>query len=65
MLACIACVKEDGGRDGDAAARRSAAGGGGDTPTCRDPVRSLSSQVRQLPLSFVPLLLTIRCLLLQ
>ncbi|TVU44202.1 hypothetical protein EJB05_03637, partial [Eragrostis curvula] len=34
MLACIACVKEDGGRE-DAA---------GDTPTCRDPVKSLTSQ---------------------
>jgi hypothetical protein len=45
MLACIACVKEDGGRGEDAAAGRSSANGCGDTPTCSDPVKSLTSQV--------------------
>ncbi|KAK3145447.1 hypothetical protein QOZ80_3BG0252970 [Eleusine coracana subsp. coracana] len=42
MLACIACVKEDGGRED--------AGGGGDTPTCRDPVKSLTSQLKDMVL---------------
>jgi len=48
MLACIACVKEEGGgrdRDREDGGARSG-GGGGDTPTCRDPVKSLTSQVR-------------------
>lgn len=53
MLACIACVKEEGGggggrdRDRDDGGARSGLGGG-DTPTCRDPVKSLTSQVRAL-----------------
>jgi hypothetical protein len=40
MLSCIACVnkEEDGGRDREEH--------GGDTPSCRDPVKSLTSQVR-------------------
>uniref|UniRef100_A0ACD5WE55 Uncharacterized protein n=2 Tax=Avena sativa TaxID=4498 RepID=A0ACD5WE55_AVESA len=48
MLACIACVnKEDeGGRE-----RGDAGGGGGDTPTtCRDPVKSLTSQLKDMVL---------------
>ena len=46
MLACIACVKEEGGgRDGDREEGERSGGGGG-TPTCRDPVKSLTSQVR-------------------
>jgi hypothetical protein len=49
MLACIACVKEEGGgrdRDRDRDREEGARPGGGDTPTCRDPVKSLTSQVR-------------------
>ncbi|XP_062213935.1 protein Brevis radix-like 4 [Phragmites australis] len=41
MLACIACVKEEGGGRED---------GGGDTPTCRDPVKSLTSQLKDMVL---------------
>ncbi|KAJ1292664.1 hypothetical protein BS78_01G007100 [Paspalum vaginatum] len=49
MLACIACVKEDGGgRDREDGVRSSA--GGGDTPTCRDPVKSLTSQLKDMVL---------------
>ncbi|KAL6638289.1 hypothetical protein ACP70R_025861 [Stipagrostis hirtigluma subsp. patula] len=47
MLACIACVKEDGGGREDGAR---SAGGGGDTPTCRDPVKSLTSQLKDMVL---------------
>jgi hypothetical protein len=47
MLACIACVKEEGGgRDRDRDREEGSRSGGGDTPTCRDPVKSLTSQVR-------------------
>lgn len=45
MLACIACVNKEeggGGRERDGAG----AGSDRDTPTCRDPVKSLTSQVR-------------------
>ncbi|OEL27533.1 Protein Brevis radix-like 4 [Dichanthelium oligosanthes] len=48
MLACIACVKEEGGgrdRDRDDGARSA-----GDTPTCRDPVKSLTSQLKDMVL---------------
>lgn len=45
MLACIACVKEEG--DGRDDAARSATG---DTPTCRDPVKSLTSQLKDMVL---------------
>lgn len=43
MLSCIACVnkEEDGGGGG-----RDREEHGGDTPSCRDPVKSLTSQVR-------------------
>ena len=46
MLACIACVnkEEGGGRDRDRE-DGGARSGGGDTPSCRDPVKSLTSQV--------------------
>ncbi|KAM3280540.1 hypothetical protein ACQJBY_047372 [Aegilops geniculata] len=50
MLACIACVnkEEGGGRDRE----RDGAGGDrdGDTPTCRDPVKSLTSQLKDMVL---------------
>ncbi|KAI4986816.1 hypothetical protein ZWY2020_019446 [Hordeum vulgare] len=50
MLACIACVnkEEGGGRDRE----RDGGGGGrdGDTPTCRDPVKSLTSQLKDMVL---------------
>ncbi|CAN6286138.1 unnamed protein product [Urochloa humidicola] len=49
MLACIACVKEEGGgrdRDRDDPVRSAA----GDTPTCRDPVKSLTSQLKDMVL---------------
>jgi hypothetical protein len=58
MLACIACVNKEegggGGRERD----------GGDTPTCRDPVKSLTSQVRTtlLDLLLFCLLLPASCL---
>ncbi|XP_051231129.1 protein Brevis radix-like 4 isoform X1 [Lolium perenne] len=48
MLACIACVNKDeggGGRDRDRDRD-----GGGDTPTCRDPVKSLTSQLKDMVL---------------
>ncbi|XP_025797632.1 protein Brevis radix-like 4 [Panicum hallii] len=48
MLACIACVNKEGGgggRDRDDAARSA-----GDTPTCRDPVKSLTSQLKDMVL---------------
>ncbi|CAM0144516.1 unnamed protein product [Urochloa decumbens] len=48
MLACIACVKEEGGgRNRDRDEGGSAAG---DTPTCRDPVKSLTSQLKDMVL---------------
>ncbi|CAL4928460.1 unnamed protein product [Urochloa decumbens] len=47
MLACIACVKEEGGGRDEGGAPRSAAG---DTPTCRDPVKSLTSQLKDMVL---------------
>ncbi|KAL6909580.1 hypothetical protein ACP4OV_001861 [Aristida adscensionis] len=52
MLACIACVKEDGGgRERDDGGRSAGAGAGaGDTPTCRDPVKSLTSQLKDMVL---------------
>ncbi|XP_020173796.1 protein Brevis radix-like 4 isoform X2 [Aegilops tauschii subsp. strangulata] len=50
MLACIACVnkEEGGGRERE----RDGAGGDrdGDTPTCRDPVKSLTSQLKDMVL---------------
>ncbi|XP_052148107.1 protein Brevis radix-like 4 isoform X2 [Oryza glaberrima] len=47
MLACIACVKqEDGGRRQDTP--RAGAGAGDDTPTCRDPVKTLTSQLKDM-----------------
>ncbi|XP_040378705.1 protein Brevis radix-like 4 [Oryza brachyantha] len=48
MLACIACVKQEdgGGRRQDPP--RSAAGD--DTPTCRDPVKTLTSQLKDMVL---------------
>lgn len=44
MLSCIACVnkEEDGGRDREEH--------GGDTPSCRDPVKSLTSQLKDMVL---------------
>ncbi|KAL5210013.1 hypothetical protein ABZP36_005636 [Zizania latifolia] len=52
MLACIACVKEDGGaRRQDTPTRSgSAAGAGDDTPSCRDPVKTLTSQLKDMVL---------------
>ncbi|CAN6291046.1 unnamed protein product [Urochloa humidicola] len=46
MLACIACVKEEGGGRDDGGVRSAA----GDTPTCRDPVKSLTSQLKDMVL---------------
>jgi hypothetical protein len=60
MLACIACVNKDeggGGRDRDRDRD-----GGGDTPTCRDPVKSLTSQVTSTLLSSFSLYLVARSL---
>lgn len=52
MLACIACVnnkaEDGGGREREDGGVRSA--GGGDTPTCRDPVKSLTSQLKDMVL---------------
>ncbi|VAH96595.1 unnamed protein product [Triticum turgidum subsp. durum] len=49
MLACIACVnKEEGG--GGRERERDGAGGDRDTPTCRDPVKSLTSQLKDMVL---------------
>jgi hypothetical protein len=52
MLACIACVKEEGGGGGGGRGRDrdrdDNVAGRPDTPTCRDPVKSLTSQVRYL-----------------
>ncbi|EER90496.2 hypothetical protein BDA96_01G008400 [Sorghum bicolor] len=51
MLACIACVnkEEGGGRDRDRE-DGGARSGGGDTPSCRDPVKSLTSQLKDMVL---------------
>uniref|UniRef100_A0ACD6A3J0 Uncharacterized protein n=1 Tax=Avena sativa TaxID=4498 RepID=A0ACD6A3J0_AVESA len=49
MLACIACVNKDEGGGGSGRDRGDA--GGGDTPTtCRDPVKSLTSQLKDMVL---------------
>ncbi|XP_044946054.1 protein Brevis radix-like 4 [Hordeum vulgare subsp. vulgare] len=52
MLACIACVNKEEGGGRERERERDGGGGGrdGDTPTCRDPVKSLTSQLKDMVL---------------